>query len=114
MSRRAGFIRRLGLDLSQKYQVPIDFNFHAYYPSKKSQAMFPHHPRAKQQDAIAALLLMKQAIAKQNSDAKIFIGWQDEDHDREQNKRESELQKYIDVFNRFNIEQNIAILQNIA
>lgn len=103
-----------GLDLSQKYQVPIDFNFHAYYPSKKSQAMFPHHPRAKQQDAIAALLLMKQAIAKQNSDAKIFIGWQDEDHDREQNKRESELQKYIDVFNRFNIEQNIAILQNIA
>ncbi|MEM9276663.1 MAG: hypothetical protein AAGA80_27545 [Cyanobacteria bacterium P01_F01_bin.143] len=103
-----------GLDLSQRYQVPIDFNFHAYYPSEKSQAMFPNHPRAKQQDAIAALLLMKQAIAQRNSDAKIFIGWQDEDHDREQNKRESELQKYIDIFNRFNIEQDITILQSIA
>ncbi len=103
-----------GLNLSQTYQVPIDFNFHAYYPSQKSQAIFPEHPRAKLKDAIQALLLMKQAITEQNSSAKIFIGWQDEDHDREQNKRESELQQYLDIFNRFNIEQNIAILQNLS
>ncbi|MGK7895118.1 MAG: hypothetical protein AB4372_16220 [Xenococcus sp. (in: cyanobacteria)] len=103
-----------GLNLSQKYRVPIDFNFHAYYPSKKSQAMFPNHPRAKLEDAIQALLLMKQAILQQHSEAKIFIGWQDEDHDREQNKRVAELQKYLEVFNCFNIEQDIAILQNIS
>ena len=105
---------KYGLNLSQTYQVPIDFNFHAYYPSQKSQAIFPHHPRAKLEDAIQALLFMKQAIAEQNSSAKIFIGWQDEDHDREQNKRESELQQYLDIFNRFNIEQNMAILQNLS
>ena len=102
-----------GLNLSQTYQVPIDFNFHAYYPSQKSQAMFPNHPRAKLEDAIQALLFMKKAITEQHSSAKIFVGWQDEDHDREQNKRESELQQYLDIFNRFNIEQNITILQNI-
>jgi len=105
---------RYGLDLSQKYQVPIDFNFHAYYPSTKSQAMFPNHPRAKLQDAIQALLLMKESITQYNNEATIFIGWQDENHDREQNKRESELHKYIDMFNRFNIEQDIAILQTLA
>ena len=103
-----------GLNLSKTYQVPIDFNFHAYYPSQKSQAIFPDHPRAKVEDAIQALLFMKQAIAEQNSSAKIFIGWQDEDHDREQHKRESELQQYLDIFNQFNIKQNIAILQNIS
>ncbi len=103
-----------GLNLSQKYRVPIDFNFHSYYPSRKSQLMFPNHPRAKLEDAIQALLLMKQAIIQQHSSAKIFIGWQDEDHDREQNKRADELQQYLDIFNRFNIEQDIAILQNIS
>ena len=103
-----------GLTLSEKYQVPIDFNFHPYYPSGKSQAMFPLHPRAKLEDAIQALLLMKQAISQYHSSAKIFIGWQDEDHDREQNKRVVELQKYLDIFHRFNIEQNIAILQNVS
>ncbi len=103
-----------GLNLSQKYRVPIDFNFHSYYPSRKSQAIFPNHQRAELKDAIQALLLMKQAILQQDSLAKIFIGWQDEDHDREQNKRAVELQKYLDIFNRFNIEQNIAILQNIS
>lgn len=103
---------RYGLNLSQKYEVPIDFNFHPYYPSQKSQAMFPDHPRAKLEDAIQALLLMKQAISQYHSAAKIFIGWQDENHDREQNKRAVELQQYLDIFNRFNIEQNIAILQN--
>ena len=102
-----------GLNLSQTYQVPIDFNFHAYYPSQKSQAIFPDHPRAKIEDAIQALLLMKQAISEQRSSAKIFIGWQDEAHDREQNKRESELQQYLDIFHQFNVEQNMSILQNI-
>ena len=103
-----------GVNLSQKYRVPIDFNFHPYYPSRKSQAMFPNHPRAELKDAIQALLLMKQEILQQHSLAKIFIGWQDEDHDREQNKRAAELQQYLDIFNRFNIEQDIAILQNIS
>lgn len=104
---------KYGLTLSQKYQVPIDFNFHPYYPSQKSQSMFPNHPRAKLEDSIQALSIMKQSISEQNSSAKIFIGWQDEDHDREQNKREEELQQYLGIFNRFNIEQNIAILQNL-
>lgn len=103
-----------GLNLSHKHEVPIDFNFHPYYPSRKSQAMFPNHPRAKLDDAIQALLLMKQAISQYHSLAKIFIGWQDENHDREQNKRAVELQQYLDIFHRFNIEQNIAILQNVC
>ncbi|ELS05563.1 hypothetical protein Xen7305DRAFT_00053100 [Xenococcus sp. PCC 7305] len=105
---------RYGLDLSQKYEVPIDFNFHPYYPSRKSQVMFPDHPRAQLEDSLQALLLMKQAIAEYDNAAKIFIGWQDEAHDREQDKRTSELQQYLDIFNRFNIEQNIAILQDVV
>ncbi|ELS02562.1 hypothetical protein Xen7305DRAFT_00022770 [Xenococcus sp. PCC 7305] len=99
-----------GLNMSQKYKVPIDFNFHSYYPSRKSKAMFPNHPRAKIRDALKALILMKQAILQFDSPSKIFIGWQDEEHDCEKNKREAEMKKYLDVFNSFNSEQKLEIL----
>ena len=99
-----------GLNLSLLYNVPIDFNFHPYYPSTKSQKLFPNHPRAELQDALKALISMKRLINSRNNNAKIFIGWQDESHDREQNKRKSELKQYIEVFNQFNIHQSIAIL----
>ena len=101
-----------GLNLSQQYNVPIDFNFHPYYPSTKSQKLFPHHPRAELQDALQALISMKKLINSNNSKAKIFIGWQDESHDREQDKRKRELTQYIEIFNQFNIHQNIAILNH--
>ena len=99
-----------GLDLSERYEVPIDFNFHPYYPSRKSREMFPNHPRAQQKDALKALVSMKTLINAKNSNAHIFIGWFDEEHDQEQDKRQKELEKYLEVFNKFNIYQDIKFL----
>ena len=100
-----------GLHLSEKYGVSIDFNFHSYYPSTKSQGLFPHHPRANLEDALQTLILMKQCIEERKSSAKVFVGWQDEGHDREQNKRAEELERYLEVFDRFNRSQEMSLLR---
>ena len=93
------------LDLAKKYKVPLDFNFHPYYPSKKSKGMFPHHPRASVENTKKALLAMKEKIDERKSDAKIFIGWQDEEHDQEQRERKTELEQVMKDFERFNLTQ---------
>ncbi|MBE9040073.1 hypothetical protein IQ235_04610 [Oscillatoriales cyanobacterium LEGE 11467] len=103
-----------GLHLSEKYRVSIDFNFHPYYPSRKSQGMFPKHPRANLTDAFQALMLMKERVEIRQSRAKLFIGWQDEGHDREQNQRAKELERYLEGFDRFNRTQEIIALQECS
>jgi hypothetical protein len=102
---------RYGLDLGDRYSVPVDFNFHPYYPSKRSRAMYPNHPRANLQDFKEALRRMKAEIEARGSDAKIFIGWQDEEHDQQQEIREVELEQEMEKFDRFNVTQDVRFLE---
>ncbi len=95
------------LELTERYNVPVDFNFHPYYPSQKGRMSYPNHPRADSQDALNASFLMKKLVDAGNNDAKIFIGWQDEMHDQEQNIRMEELEIYLAIFDSFNISQEI-------
>lgn len=102
---------RYGLDLGENYNVPVDFNFHPYYPSKRSGAMYPNHPRANLQDSKEALPRMKAEIEARGSDAKIFIGWQDEEHDQQQEMRGAELEQGMETFDRFNVTQDVRFLE---
>jgi hypothetical protein len=98
------------LELAEQYNVSVDFNFHPYYPSQKGLMSYPNHPRADSKDALKASFLMKELVEARNNAANIFIGWQDEMHDQEQNIRVDELKKYLAIFDSFNISQDIAHL----
>lgn len=96
---------KYGLSLGEKYGVSVDFNFHPYYQSKKSLALFPEHPRADLQSGKEALRRMKEEIGER--DAKIFIGWQDEEHDQQSVLRVRELDKEVKSFDQFNVSQDV-------
>src|SRR3989344_6473673 len=102
---------RYGLDLGERYRVPVDFNFHPYYPSKRSRAMYPDHSRANLEDSKEALRRMKLEIEARSSNAKIFIGWQDEEHDQQQEMRGAELEQGMGKFDRFNVTQDVRFLE---
>ena len=80
------------LDLAQRYQLPLDFNIHPFYPSQRSLRMHPDHPRtdlALLHDALAAA---RAELAARGSDASLFVGWQDDcllytSHQDEQSKQ---------------------------
>ncbi|MBI2549232.1 hypothetical protein HYW21_07830 [Candidatus Woesearchaeota archaeon] len=101
---------RSGLNLGERYGAPIDFNFHPYYPSKRSRAIYPDHPRASLEDSKEALRRMKAEIDARRSDTRIFIGWQDEKHDQQQALRGIELEQGMETFDRFNTTQDIKFL----
>ncbi len=102
---------KYGLELSEKYNVCTDFNFHPFYPTEKSAVKFPNHKRADLNDAKKALMLMKEEIDKRKSNSKIFIGCHDEGHDIEHGKRAEELERNKSAFDRFNACQDISCLK---
>ncbi len=101
---------RYSLDLAEKYSVPVDFNYHPFYPTKRSRAMYPNHSRADLGDAKRALIEMKKEIGARGRKSNIFIGWQDEEHDQEQDVRVTELEREMKLFERFNATQDVKIL----
>lgn len=102
---------KYSLNLAEKYNIPIDFNYHPFYTTKRSRAIYPNHPRANLDNANEALIRMKKEIDARGSDAKIFIGWQDEQHDQEQDLRVAELERKMQKFGQFNVSQDIRFLQ---
>ncbi len=101
---------RYGLNLAEKYKLSIDFNFHPYYPSQRSLVIYPNHPRANIEDSIEALRRMKAEIEAQKNNAKIFVGWQDEEHDQQQQVRGAELEEGMQKFDQFNVTQEVNFL----
>lgn len=79
------------VDLAQRYQLPIDFNIHPFYPSQRSLRMHPDHPRADLALLHDALASARAELAARRSDASLFVGWQDEAHDQRQDLRLGEL-----------------------
>tara|TARA_Y100000310_G_scaffold243227_1_gene247677 strand:+ start:145 stop:1077 length:933 start_codon:yes stop_codon:yes gene_type:complete len=98
-----------GLELGKQYGVQVDFNFHPYYPSKKSSNMYPNHLRADLQDVKEALTRMKAEI--RGSFAQIYVGWDDEGHDQQLIVSDRELDESFVVFDKFNITQDIKDLE---
>jgi hypothetical protein len=93
---------RFGLDLAERYVVPVDFNLHPYYPSRIGREHFPGHPRANLDEALDAAQHIRMAAARSGVRANVFIGWQDEAHDQEPALRASDLSRYRELFSRFN------------
>jgi hypothetical protein len=96
---------RFGLELAARHGVPVDFNFHPYYPSRIAREHFPDHPRADLGAALEAVTRIREVILQTGRPSMLFIGLQDEWHDREPWVRRAELARYADLFHRFNITQ---------
>lgn len=99
---------RYSLSLAEKYSIPVDFNYYPFYQTKRSRAIYPNHPRADLGDAKKALVKMTKAIEARGGKSKIFIGWEDEGHDQEQDIRAVELERELERFNQFNISQDVS------
>jgi uncharacterized Fe-S cluster-containing MiaB family protein len=96
---------KFGLNLTEKFSVPVDFNFHPYYPSIKGTNAFPFHPRAHLQDATRALILMIREIKSRKAPTRVFVGWNDEGHDLQPELKQKKLMLYDPAFAAFNQSQ---------
>lgn len=102
---------KYSLDLAEKHGVSVDFNYHPFYQTKRSRSMYPNHPRADLGDAKRALVKMIEEIEARGGKSKIFIGWQDEEHDQERDVRVAELERELESFDKFNVSQDVRLLE---
>jgi hypothetical protein len=98
------------LRLKERHNIPLDINFHPYYPGRMGVSRFPDHPRADVRDAAAAIVRISGILRRDSPDSQLFIGWQDEGYDTEQEKRADELRAWMGRFDRFNISQDPGVL----
>jgi hypothetical protein len=94
---------RFGLELAALHGVPVDFNFHPYYPSRIAREHFPGHPRADLGAALEAVARIREVILQSGRASRLFIGLQDESHDQEPAARRAQFARYAELFHRFNI-----------
>jgi hypothetical protein len=93
---------RFALDSGLEHGVKVDLNLHPYYAGDRGSARFPDHPRcslAMAARASSKIAGLARSIAVNSS---LFIGWQDEGHDRQREEREREIQRARAAFDRFN------------
>jgi len=91
------------LELAERHGAPVDFNLHPYYPSRIGRERFPNHPRADLTAALDAAQSIRLAAGQSTVSSKVFIGWQDEEHDQEPSSRTGELSRYRELFSGFNV-----------
>lgn len=99
-----------GLELSQRFGVPVDFNFHPYYRSIIGSQHFPAHRRGSLEDAMEAITRGRRLMDRIGGDSKLYIGWYDEGHDQDEQRRACELESHLAGFLEFNRTQNPACL----
>jgi hypothetical protein len=97
---------QFGLELMDRFGVPVDFNYHPYYPSWKGLMEFPEHPRAILEDGIKALIYIVRIIKEHGGGSKVFVGWNDEGHDQSRLLKERELRLYAPGLLDFNMSQD--------
>ena len=69
--------------------VKVDLNLHPYYPGTRGHARFPDHPRCSLATTVQAAAKIAELVRSMAADCCLFIGWNDEGHDRERQRRHS-------------------------
>lgn len=88
------------LNLAQAYDLPLDLNLHPYYPSKRSTARFPDHPRPSVPSLVDAVCSVAQRVG---NNTPVFVGLEDEGHDQDPGGRTEQVIQFgraADYFNR--------------
>ncbi|HTI71135.1 MAG TPA: hypothetical protein VMF06_14290 [Candidatus Limnocylindria bacterium] len=100
---------RYGLDLGHRFQAPVDFNFHPYYPSRMGLQRFPGHTRADLGTALEAVAQIQPLLRHDGGASRLFIGLEDESHDQQPSERHAELARFAEIFRHFNSTQRLQI-----
>jgi hypothetical protein len=85
-----------------EHGVKVDLNLHPYYTGSRGSARFPDHERCSLATTVRALSKIVDMVQAMASDSSIFIGWQDEGHDRDRRQHDLELERARAAFDRFN------------
>jgi hypothetical protein len=97
---------RFALDTGARWGVPVDINIHPFYVSKIAKRMFPGVSRARQDVTKAAVMEIRRLFLERGAAGQVFIGWQDESHDQDENPLASELATDRLAFAAFNVTQD--------
>ncbi|MBI2922370.1 MAG: hypothetical protein HYY18_15055 [Planctomycetes bacterium] len=93
--------------------ISADLNIHPYYPSRRGRELFPEQGRCTLPVLRSALDAIQRARADLSPASGIFIGWQDEGHDTQQDLRSAELARAREAFERYNRGQDPGALEAI-
>jgi hypothetical protein len=87
------------LMMAQANGIPLDLNLHPYYPSQRSTARFPEHPRPSLPALVDAVCSVAQSVG---DNVVVFVGLEDEGHDQEpwgRTEQAARLGRAADYFN---------------
>jgi hypothetical protein len=107
----AAMTARFALNAGLLHGVAVDLNLHPYYVGSRGSDRFPDHQRCSIATTAQAVEKIVEVVRSLGSDSNIFIGWQDETHDLEQNRRLLELKSARFAFDRFNQTNDPAVLR---
>ncbi|MEW6282817.1 MAG: hypothetical protein AB1758_29670, partial [Candidatus Eremiobacterota bacterium] len=97
---------RFAFDLGRASGLVVDLNLHPYYPSERGRSRFPQHGRCSLNLALRAVEGLDALRRELSPRSRLFIGWQDEGHDQDQEVRRLELSIARASFERFNRTQD--------
>ena len=97
------------LDAGVRFGVAVDLNLHPYYVGSRGSSQFSEHRRCSIDTAAGAATRIAQIVRRMGVGANIFVGWQDEAHDLEQEERLHELDRARAAFDRFNQTNDPAV-----
>ena len=101
---------RLALISGAEHGVNVDLNLHPYYAGSRGSARFPDHRRCSLATTVRAVSKIVDLVRSMATDCSVFIGWQDEGHDRERQQRHHEIERARAAFDRFNQTNDPGVL----
>jgi len=101
------------LVLGAQHVVKVDLNLHPYYPGSRGSFRFPDHRRCSLATTVRAVSRIVDLVRSMETDCSVFIGWQDEGHDRERHQRHLEIIRARGAFDRFNQTNDAGALDGL-
>ena len=85
-----------------EHGVPVDLNLHPYYVGARGSDRFPDHRRCPLLTIVRTVTTIAELVRSMESLSSLYIGWNDEGHDLEQEERQLEIEHARAAFDRFN------------
>jgi hypothetical protein len=93
---------RFALVAGLEHHVDVDLNLHPYYVGARASLRFPDHPRCSLAMTVCAVTAIARLVPSMAVRTSLFIGWQDEGHDRQGQERQLDLARARAAFEEFN------------
>jgi hypothetical protein len=104
---------RHALIASVEHNVKVDLNLHPYYVGSRGSAHFPDHPRCSPSTTVRAVAKIAELVRSMATDCSLFIGWNDEGHDRDRQQGRREIEQARAAFDRFNHTNDPRVLNGL-